>query len=98
MSETLLLEVQCRAGERGTLRGGREDRSPGRQSALHGWGNKKNCNGIKESRDEIGQPEENEDGLGDDGKEEREARDEAKVSKIFQALLSRSPELGGRST
>lgn len=49
VSETLLLEVQAGgAGERGTLRGGREDVSPGRQSALHSCENKKNGNGIKE--------------------------------------------------
>lgn len=40
VSETLLLEVQGRPGERGTLRSSREDRSPGRQSTLHGCENK----------------------------------------------------------
>lgn len=35
VGKTLLLEVQGGAGERGTLGSGREDRSPGRQGALH---------------------------------------------------------------
>jgi hypothetical protein len=35
VGKTLLLEVQRGAGEGGTLGSGREDRSPGRQGALH---------------------------------------------------------------
>jgi hypothetical protein len=80
VSKTLLLEVESRAGERGALGSGREDRSPGGESALHGYGNR--LKGTKGERNMKTTQEKY--GVGRRWKKRRKlGRDEAKVSKIF---------------
>jgi hypothetical protein len=80
VGKTLLLEVDSRASERGALGSGREDRSPGGESTLHGYGNK--LKKIKEERNMETTQEK--DGVGRRWKKRRKlGRDEAKVSKIF---------------
>jgi hypothetical protein len=78
VSKTLLLKVQGRASERGTLGSGGEDRSPGRESALHGYGNKLK-KGLEEEGDKENNPTQRETGWEKKGWRKLE-RDEAKAN------------------